>query len=180
MDRLQTPAVGLTLNVSLMSAIYQYRITKFNPVNRNKAGRYLADEWYLYAQVGETFGGILLTEDEYFRVESAYIATVMDFHREAGLPEIFAIGVEDPQGKGAPAEGSLITADRLPLLCRAMLRVDYWCKIEGDGFFIHFGWDYYMYVGASIPCPVSLSHAESRGLFPEPFISPYHPDDNDS
>jgi hypothetical protein len=159
-----------------MPTAYQYRITKFDPANRNAEGHHIADEWYLHSQIGMTFGGVLLTGEEYLRVESAYIATAVDFHREAGLPDIFAIGVEDHRLKGAPAEGTLISAELLPTLCRAMLRERYWCRIVGEDFFIHFGYDFYMYLGAATPCEQALGYARSRGLFPEPFISPYHPE----
>jgi hypothetical protein len=158
-----------------MAATHQYRVTKFDPANRGSAGRYLVEDWCLHSQIGKTFGGILLTEAEYLRVESAFIATALDFYSEAGQPDIFAIGVEDHKTRGAPPEGLLVSADRLPVLCRAMLREDYWLRIEGDDFFIHFGWDFYMYLGASTPCERSLDKARSLGLFPEPFVSPYLP-----
>jgi hypothetical protein len=160
-----------------MPATYQYRVTKYDPTKRDSAGHYTGDDWFLHSQIGQTFGGIALTENEYLRVESAYITAAIDFHREAGLPDIFAIGVEDSKSHGAPTEGSLIPADGLPIFCRAMLRDEYWFRIEGGDFFIHFGWDFYMYLGASTPCERSLEHARSLGLFPEPFISPYHPED---
>lgn len=160
-----------------MQAAYQYRITKFNPENRNPTGHYITDEWHMYSQIGDTFGGVILTEEEYLRVESSYINTAIDFHRETGFPDVFAFGIEDHRKNGAPAEGSLILPDRLPALCRAILREEYWCRIESDKFFIHFGWDFYMYLGAQIPCERALGHARSRGLFPEPFASPYHPED---
>jgi hypothetical protein len=50
-----------------MQAAYQYRITKFDPAIRNPAGQYIADEWYLYSQIGDAFGGVILTEAEYLR-----------------------------------------------------------------------------------------------------------------
>ena len=138
----------------------------------------MADEWYLHSQIGKRFGGVLLTEDEYLRVESAYISTAAHFYREAGLPDIFAIGVADHRRQGAPPEGSLILPQDLAKLCRAMLREEYGCRIEGGDFFIHFGWDFYMYIGTSAPCEGALNFAASIGLFPEPFISPYHPEDD--
>jgi hypothetical protein len=155
---------------------HQYRVTKFDPANRNEVGHYTTDEWYLHSQIGDTFDGVLLTEDEYLRVEDAYIATAMRFHVDAGQPDIFAISVEDNRKLGAPAEGCLITANQLPGLCRAMLREDYWCRIEGCGFFIHFGYDFYMYIGTCDASEHTLVFAQSQGLFPEPFVSPYHPE----
>lgn len=159
-----------------MAANHQYRITKFDPANRDLAGRHTAEDWCLYSQIGSFFGGILLTEDEYLRVESAYVATALDFFSEAGHPDIFAMGVEDCKKRGAPPDGSMVSLDLLPVLCRAMLREEYWLRIEGADFFIHFGWDFYMYLGASTPCERSLNRARSLGLFPEPFLSPYLPE----
>lgn len=97
----------------------------------------MADEWHLHTQIGKTFGGVLLTEEDCLRVESVCIAEAVDFHREAGLPDVYATGVEDHGLKGAPAEGALISADRLPILCRSMLREEYRCRITGgNSFFI--------------------------------------------
>lgn len=72
---------------------YQYRITKFDPANRDPAGHYLAEDWHLHSQI------------------------------------------------------------------------------------FHFGWDFYMYVGAPQPCEAALEYARSLNLFPEVFTSPYHPEE---
>ncbi len=161
-------------------ADYQYRITKFDPANRDPAGHYLAEDWHLYSQIGEAFGGVVLTAEEYLRVESAYIATAQRFHLESGLPAIRAVSVEGHGDRGAPCEAEVILSERLPAICRAMLREEYWCRIEGDGFFIHFGWDFYMYVGAPNPCEAALEYARSLNLFPEVFTSPYHSEQESS
>jgi hypothetical protein len=39
--------------------------------------------------------------------------------------------------------------------------------------YVHFGWDYYMYLGIPIHCPNALSYAKEKGIFVEPFVSPY-------
>lgn len=167
------------MNAPLIILKYQYRITKFDPAKRDPLGRYLVDDWCMHSQIGKTFGGILFTEEEYLRVESAYISAAMAFYKEAGQPDVVVFGVEDNKDRGAPANGWLIPIDQLPVLCRALLREEYWCRIEGDDFFIHFGWDFQMYLGASTPCLRSLEFARSLGLFPEPVVSPHHLD-NDS
>lgn len=155
---------------------YQYRVTKFDPANRNEAGHYIADEWHSRTQIGESFDGVQLTEEQCLRVEAAYIATAVRFHAEAGQPEVFAINVEDHRKLGAPTEGSLISSHQLPMVCRAVLLGDYWCKIEGCDFFIHFGWDFHMYIGTCTSAEQALNFAQSKGLFTEPFVSPYHPE----
>ena len=38
--------------------------------------------------------------------------------------------------------------------------------------FIHFGWDYYMYIGMPHPCPTAQARAAELGLYVEEFASP--------
>jgi hypothetical protein len=37
--------------------MFEYRVTKYDPSNRDTEGRYLAEEWTMYAQVGHEIGG---------------------------------------------------------------------------------------------------------------------------
>ena len=50
-----------------------------------------------------------------------------------------------------------------------------WCELESADrdVFVHWGYDYYMYLGAAVECPQVLERARDRGLFVEPFASPY-------
>ncbi|MFQ5548957.1 MAG: RNA-binding protein, partial [Woeseia sp.] len=58
---------------------------------------------------------------------------------------------------------------------RDVLRERYWARFEDEqGRFVHFGWDYYMYVGVTCECPRAEEAASKRGLFVEAFRSPYH------
>lgn len=41
--------------------------------------------------------------------------------------------------------------------------------------YVHFGHDYYMFIGSSTSCPLALKNIEKMGLFVEDFESPYHP-----
>lgn len=47
---------------------------------------------------------------------------------------------------------------------------------KGIGGFVHFGYDYYMYVGVETPCPQAQRLAAQLGLFVEEMRSPYHPE----
>jgi hypothetical protein len=49
-------------------------------------------------------------------------------------------------------------------------------ELQSDEYFLHFGYDYYMYVGVSLACPRSRALATAAGLFVEDFVSPYHPE----
>jgi hypothetical protein len=56
---------------------------------------------------------------------------------------------------------------------RALLREEYWCKLESDSAYIHVGYDYYMYVGVPAECREAVAEATRLGLFVEPMQSPY-------
>ena len=55
-----------------------------------------------------------------------------------------------------------------------MLRDIIWCKLEFTGrFFVHFGWDFYMYVGTMPDTSGVVKQTEAGRLFVERFNSPY-------
>jgi hypothetical protein len=51
-----------------MDMQHRYRVTKYDPENRDAEGNYLIDEWTSFSDVGRTFSGKELTEQEYFQV----------------------------------------------------------------------------------------------------------------
>ena len=65
--------------------------------------------------------------------------------------------------------------ETLPLgpVIRSVLREEFWCRLEGPAGYLHFGWDFYMYVGVPYPCPKSQELARGLGLFVEEYPSPY-------
>ncbi len=70
---------------------------------------------------------------------------------------------------------SSLKVDEIAPALRRLLREQFWCRLEGAAAFVHVGWDYYMYVGVPHPCPSATAAAGRRGLFVEPFLSPYVP-----
>ncbi|MFF3242915.1 S1 RNA-binding domain-containing protein [Streptomyces sp. NPDC002870] len=68
-------------------------------------------------------------------------------------------------------------------LLRAMLRDNgAWCRLEvQDKFFVHVGWDQYVYVGSTKPCQRAVAYARELGLFAERLdASPYDPSFDDA
>jgi len=155
----------------------QYRITKFDPAKRDEKGAYLLDEWTAFTDIGKEFAGGCLEEVEYLKVESAYLRAVESFLKEAGLPELFLKGVERGRAKRLPAfveEGRLLSVEQCAAFSRLALREVAWGRLVVPGrAYVHFGWDYYMYIGVPVACPSSVEAAERSGLFVEPFRSPY-------
>jgi hypothetical protein len=74
------------------------------------------------------------------------------------------------------SEGIELMLDEIQTPFRDVLREKYWCGFEqDDAGFVHFGWDYYMYIGVSTSSSRSIQFARTHGLFVEEFISPYDP-----
>lgn len=69
--------------------------------------------------------------------------------------------------------GDYISVYELKLLSQLILREKIWCKFQIREMFVHFGFDYYMYLGSVKECNDSLIKIINSGLFVESFESPY-------
>jgi len=157
---------------------FQYRITKYDPKNRDENGRYIQTEWTSFKDVGNTFGTFVLSEQEYHRVEDAYVSSALAFLNESGIRKLSLVEVQKPNAIQLAQlelhDGGICKIEDAEELFRAALREQFWCKFEWQSeAYVHFGWDYYMYVGVSHDCPNAIAYAEGLGLFVEPFVSPY-------
>jgi len=172
-----------------MSTSYVYRITKYDPADRDDRGAYCGSEDVV---------------SDHGPVEAGYLAAVTSFAEDSGVtqlnirdPEVTGFvhfGVEPPvDGHGLRGlfppdltgyhDGAQITLDVGRELVRAMLRDNgAWCRLEAeDRFFVHVGFDQYMYIGSEQPCERAVALTTSSGLFVEPLDgSPYDPVDDGS
>ncbi|MFI8320131.1 RNA-binding protein [Streptomyces sp. NPDC085529] len=167
---------------------YVYRVTKYDPTDRDAHGHYTGTED---------------TVSDHGPVEAAYLRAVEAFARdsgvdrlavrEPGIPSLAHFGVEKPvdgfglDGLFPAGLAGFHDGAEVPLvvgleLVRAMLR-DHgaWCRLEVEGrFAAHVGWDQYLYVGSSRPCPDALALTRALGLFPERLAdSPYRFEDDE-
>jgi hypothetical protein len=166
-----------------------WRISKYDPAHRDAKGAYTRDDWTSVSDLGGTFEGEDLTPEAYQAVEDAYVAAVEAFLEAASvdslrvndLAEIDLEG-ENVQGLGlTPArpptslvEGGWLDREAVSIAVRLALREAIWCKLEAQGrFFIHFGYDYYLYIGSERPCAEAVAQVRELGLFAEPMPSPY-------
>lgn len=146
----------------------EYRVTKYDPQNRDSSGRYLdQEEWTCFSEVGTK-----LTLNEYEEVENKYIEAASDFLEE----EIVNLKFKDIENHSQVDISELSEPMSKPLFKRVLqniLRNKYWCSIESDKGFVHIGWDYYMYIGCDKHNEDVISKTEKNGLFVEKFTSPY-------
>ncbi|WP_327371401.1 S1 RNA-binding domain-containing protein [Streptomyces sp. NBC_01217] len=152
-----------------------HRITKYDPADRDQYGRYTGAEDSV---------------SDHGPVESAYLEAVAAFAEESGIHHLT---IREPQiagsvnfGLEAPIAGhglaglfppdltgyhdgaEVRVAVGLELL-RAMLRDNgAWCRLEvEDTFAVHVGYDQYVYVACSDPCPDAVARTRALGLFAE-------------
>jgi hypothetical protein len=153
--------------------VIQYRVTKYNPAFRDERGTYTKDEWISVKQVGECFGGTVLTREEYERVEKAYANAALAFLQEAGVATLTVVNLENHQKWPLQLKNGskLNLADAVEVI-RRLLREEFWCRLQANDAFIHIDWDYYMYVGVPHACPAAKAEAASLGLFVEEYQSP--------
>jgi hypothetical protein len=167
--------------------MYQWRVTKYDPRSRHRQGHFLGEDWTSASDIGKSFGGAVLTLGAYLAVEGAYVEAAMHFLRESGIQTVTVVGLEgsinldDDPAEGIDLssgidlyDGQRLAGIEIEQAIRLNLRELIWCKLESpDRFFIHIGYDYYMYIGSVEPCPGAIEHVTQIGLFVEPHLSPY-------
>ncbi len=161
---------------------YVYRITKYNPADRDASGYYIGTEE---------------TVNDHGPVEASYLQAVGAFAADAGVEHL---AIREPEATGfvhfgaEPAvsghglagifppdlagyhDGAEVTVEVGLALVRAMLRDNgAWCRLEAEGAFaVHVGWDQYVYVQTCTPSANAMARTRALGLFPERLdASPY-------
>jgi hypothetical protein len=115
----------------------------------------------------------MLTPGEYQRVEDAYVSAALAFLHEAGVKTLTVEGLEAQGNAPSVAAGSSLGLADVAEVIRRALREEFWCRLEGPEAFVHFGRDYYMYVGVPTACPGAECLVQRLKLHAESFRSPY-------
>lgn len=163
--------------------LYQYRVTKYDPKNRNEYGHYIKNEWTEFTAIGKKFEGKKLTLDEYLITEKKYINAILCFIE---CLKIDSLQVNRLEKHSLPHSDKLkniyaqlknkkiIKKRQIPEIVSLILRNYIWCSlIKKDKMFVHFGYDYYMYIGSAILCEKVIKQIQNLGLFVEEFKSPH-------
>lgn len=163
-----------------------FRITKYNPQFRNKQGEYKNEEWTSVYDIGKKFEGVQFRFDEYKHFEDAYIQaifTIMDINiiENFTIKELekydfnpypdFATNIEKHYKNFR--NNQIILKDELPIFLRLILREIIWCKLSNKRMVVHFGYDYYTYIGSAKSINHKLKEIMGLGLYVEQIKSPY-------
>lgn len=158
---------------------FQYRVTKYNPQYRDeRSGGYLLDEWTSICDIGKVFNGEVVTKEEYDFVEDAYVKSVLSFMDDMDIQALKLISLENTRNykddRLTIEDNKFYNKAEIEILTRLILRGEIWTKLIHDNMFVHFGYDYYMYIGVNKMPSEALDISAGLGLFPENFSSPYN------
>ena len=168
--------------------MFYWRITKYDPKNRNLDGIYLKDEWTRYSDIGKTFEGNIVTQDEYLKFEASYIKAVLllmdclqvEVLQVAGLEKVMKNPKAVYIGDTVIKNNEFYPKETIPLILQSILRNKFWCRlISNNLLYIQTGWDYYMYVGSARACKSTIQKIELMGLFVEKSERAFLFDDED-
>lgn len=149
-----------------------YRVTKYNPKFRAD-GKYTADDWTSVSDIGGVFSGQVLTRQKYEQTERRYIDFVETALRLSGINELKIVRLEKYNDGLEWRDGQKIDLTQIASFMQDCLREKCWAKLEADDFYVHFGYDYYMYVGTALSEQTVEQTGSKIGLFVEKFESPY-------
>ena len=163
--------------------MFGWRITKYNPQFRDDRGAYLKDEWTCYSEIGRKFEGKEFTLEEYLKTENAYIQAVLLFMEDLSIDSL-RISLLVKNGKIRKKvitddkieliNNTYVNKERIAYIIQLILRNKIGCKFEINDMYVHFGWDFYMYIGSiKKPSGSTIKEIEKMGLFVEEFESPY-------
>lgn len=161
--------------------MFGYRITKYNPENRNKLGHYQKEDWIGIDDIGKTFCKKKLTLQRYLEIEEAYAQAVINIMNYLKLefltltnftklklthPEL--LNQEMLEVYNNSFNNEQINKIKISILTKLLLREEIAGTFESKDMFVRFDYDYYMFVGASQELSNKLKiKIEKMGLFVE-------------
>ena len=168
--------------------MFNYQITKYNPVYRDEQRRYLRDEWTAYSDIGRKYNDEIFTLEQYLEIEDKYIQAIIQFMK---CNKVTSLRVTKLEKKSGPVRDTdwtqemkniheniknriLVSEEDLENICRLILREYLWCRLRNDkNMEVDFSYDYYMDIASKSRCKKTISDIEKSGLFVEEYESPY-------
>lgn len=165
--------------------MYSYKVFKYKIKNKNE----IINEWTSISDIGKEYNGKQFKYEEYIKTENTYIEAINMFIKLNKIKELTIDELEkynydkliydeyDIQIKElikkVKNKMKIKTSD-IELFIRAILREQIWAKLaSSDEFYIHFGYDYYMYIGSKAEPQKEIEQIEKMGLVIEKQLSPY-------
>jgi len=152
-----------------------YRISKYDPRYRDENGKYIVDDWTSFSDVNQEILGAILSIKEYETTEINYLTLLNKIFIQSGCKRLRIVEYENASNNSLPwYDGQMLnTNEEIALFAKDCLRELCWGKLVGKRLFIHFGYDYYMYVATQEHLEKIQSLTKENGLYCEKIMSPY-------
>ena len=174
-----------------------FRITKYNPSYRNNEGEYIKEDWTSISDIGKIFCNKEFSAKDYFTTENMYIDSILKVMNYIKLDKLEVAGLEknfsyeedvssyrEKYKEHYPEEMEYIFESicdtknlytkEVEMISRLILREHIWCKLQIENvMFLHFGYDYYMYIGCHLDLETINQLIGETGLYVEEKESPY-------
>lgn len=157
-------------------------ITKYDPLFRDKDGRYTKEDWMSFSQVGQIVDGHPLSLDSYLSIEEKYIKAGILFFQFHNCHRIIIKNFEKYDFESynlndkkellkyydSAFEGTVIPIDDLSFFVKLVLRELIWAEFyceNSQGIALRFGHDYYMYFNSNDNMDILFDDVNRLGLF---------------
>jgi hypothetical protein len=153
---------------------HQLRVSRFRPGVPHSG----TSTWTSISDVGQLFEDGVLTRDEYERVEGLYLQALDKLLVAAGWPELTVLDLHVAPDASVAArrvtEGAQLRGPEILDVVRLQLREELSCRLDHERFYVHVGFDLYLYVGSLALPDSTIREIEQLGLFVEEGVpSPY-------
>ncbi len=168
-----------------------YRVTKYDPRNRNEKGWYMKDEWTDYSDIGSSFDDKVFTVEDYINIENKYINVLTNLMKKIGVEylnfnqgKLELVDEDDNSTEDMKRIYKKINITKkvimkeVPDMVRLILRNCIWGTLKSDKMEVHFGWDYYMYIGLEKYDDTLMNQITPKGMYWERYVLPTYTDES--
>lgn len=166
-----------------------YRITKYDPYKRDRNGKYDENEW---TSLSDLINEMQFNKaiDIYLKVENKFIELYSYILSESNIEKMIISSLEinnnydkeyldritynvDINILKTLKNGKTIDKAEILGVIRLSLREIIWCKLNWNLVYIHFGYDYYTYIGGITIANGLINSALENAIYIEEYDSPY-------
>lgn len=169
----------------------KYRISKYNPIYRDRNGIFQNDEWTSVSDIGKKYNDKEVSKEEYLEIEKIYIEALKRIMKEKAMNKLivkelekeFTLGEVCKQLENVQIvlskeemyqfrvieENYIIEGSEIDVILKLLLRESLWCKLIDikSNFSVEIGYEYYIYVICSKLPSFVISEVQKKGLFIE-------------
>ena len=172
------------------ASFIQYRVSKYNPSDRDSKGRFLKEDWTSYCDIGKKFENKIFTKEEYIKAEEKYCQIILSVLKDLMVEKLKVENLEmghsliqlknmlEEVGLTLSAKDELILKTienknrvndlELQNYLRLLLRECFWCELKDNSLMITTGYDFYVYIFSLIPISNKIiEESREEGIYIE-------------